>query len=164
MNMEDRAGRGTDRDASADEDSSGSTVDPNNGGSSNSSSNGNNNTTSHLQQELPFLVTHWLANYGRHGSNNDDSRNNNLDESNTIIPTSNSSRAGDDTSTNNSLQQQQQQQREREEALSTIRRATSELASAFSILGAYGSTMQVRWWGKRERESLLFVADAFYRN
>ena len=141
------AGRGAGRDSDADEDSS-SSVNPNNGSSS-------NNSNGQIQQELPFLVTHWLANYGRRGGNND-GRNNNLDDSNTSMTTSNS-HAGDDTSTN-SLQQQ----REREEALSTIRRATSELASAFSVLGAYGSTMQVRWWGSTVRKlEFIVAADAF---
>mmetsp|Transcript_45051 Transcript_45051/g.109545 ORF Transcript_45051/g.109545 Transcript_45051/m.109545 type:complete len:2276 (-) Transcript_45051:82-6909(-) len=112
---------GADRGSSTDEDSSKSPVNPN---------NSNSNTAGQLQQELPFLVTHWLANYGR-GSNN---VNINIDKSN--MPTSNSNAAGDTT---NSLQRQRQRE---DEALSTIRRATSELASAFSVLGAYGATIQ----------------------
>ena len=53
-------------------------------------------------EELPFLVTHWLANYNI--SNND---NNNA------------------------------------EAVERIRRASAELASAFSFLGAFGRTIPV---------------------
>ncbi|KAL3920258.1 MAG: hypothetical protein SGILL_003351, partial [Bacillariaceae sp.] len=76
-------------------------------------SNNNSVVPQHIQRELPFLVTHWLANYG---SNSDD-------------PTvgTNSARSQD----------------ERQEAMERLRLATSELASAFSTLGAYGTTFRV---------------------
>ena len=74
----------------------------------------------HRQQELPFLVTHWLENYGR----------------NTVDFTMNTSSDCPND--------------ERQEAVARIRRATSEIASAFATLGAYGTTFQV--------SSLLSVA------
>ena len=55
--------------------------------------------------EVPFLVTHWLANYNGGGNNN-------------LTP-------------------------EHKEALEKIRKATSEIAAAFSTLGAYGQSMPV---------------------
>ena len=57
-------------------------------------------------EEMPFLVTHWLANYG----------------------------AASTVGTRNMEQQ---------EALDRIRKATSEIASAFESLGAYGTAIQV---------------------
>jgi hypothetical protein len=70
-------------------------------------------TNNNLQQELPFLVTHWLANYGTNSA---------------------------DTTTNNPPACSQD---ERQEAMARIRRATSEIASAFATLGAYGTTFRV---------------------
>ena len=144
--LEAKDAAGDDRGSSADEDASSTVNNPN--------SSRTNNNAGQLQQELPFLVTHWLANYGRSGSSN--SNGSSTNESN-IMTTSNSCDAGD-TTTTNSLHEMQQ--REREEALSTIRRATSELASAFSVLGAYGSTIQVRRRESGEKESFLVTADA----
>jgi hypothetical protein len=67
-----------------------------------------------IQQELPFLVTHWLANYGN---------NNNI--------------VGATGTTASALE------RDRQEAIARIRRATTEIASAFRTLGAYGTTFRV---------------------
>ena len=58
-------------------------------------------------EEMPFLVTHWLANYGA---------------ASTVVGTKNV---------------------EQQEALDRIRKATSEIASAFESLGAYGTAIQV---------------------
>mmetsp|Transcript_9846 Transcript_9846/g.23194 ORF Transcript_9846/g.23194 Transcript_9846/m.23194 type:complete len:2231 (+) Transcript_9846:109-6801(+) len=58
--------------------------------------------------EVPFLVTHWLANYNGGGST---------------------------TTTNNKLNPEQKA------AIDKIRKATSEIASAFSSLGAFGQSM-----------------------
>ena len=61
-----------------------------------------------IREELPFLVTHWLANFEKNG------------------------RSGNE------------QARECERlAMAKIRRATSEIASAFASLGAYGTTLRV---------------------
>lgn len=70
--------------------------------------------TSHrVQQELPFLVTHWLANYG---------------QSSNLVTSSESPR---------NLHVEQH------EAVVRIRRASSEIASAFATLGAYGTRFRV---------------------
>ena len=58
------------------------------------------------QDDFPFLVTHWLAHYGR--EYRDD--------------------GGDP---------------QRKEAMERLRKATSDIASAFSALGAYGTTLRV---------------------
>eukprot|EP00531_Pseudo-nitzschia_arenysensis_P009052 CAMPEP_0116157440 /NCGR_PEP_ID=MMETSP0329-20121206/23345_1 /TAXON_ID=697910 /ORGANISM="Pseudo-nitzschia arenysensis, Strain B593" /LENGTH=2316 /DNA_ID=CAMNT_0003654547 /DNA_START=150 /DNA_END=7100 /DNA_ORIENTATION=- len=60
-----------------------------------------------IREEIPFLVTHWLANYGNTNTNNNDP----IDE----------------------------QQRF---AMAKIKSAASELASAFTTLGAYGTTLR----------------------
>jgi hypothetical protein len=78
----------------------------------------NNSTPNNRQDDLPFLVTHWLANYGRLRQRHDDD--------------------------NDAYHHHPRQRQEEEDALSTIRRATAELASAFSSLGAYGTTIRVR--------------------
>ena len=60
-----------------------------------------------LREEIPFLVTHWLSNFGRtHGAGSEEAQ-------------------------------------AQKEAIATIRRAASEIASAFSTLGAYGTTLRV---------------------
>jgi hypothetical protein len=63
-----------------------------------------------VPSELPFLVTHWLSQYGSH--------------------------ATDTEQRFDSLERIDNDQRR--EALERVRRATSELASAFSALGAFG--------------------------
>ena len=73
------------------------------------------NVSNHVQQEIPFLVTHWLANYGTVQNDNNNGNNNNKSSS----------------------------EQERQEALVRIRRATSEIASAFATIGAYGTTYRV---------------------
>lgn len=65
-----------------------------------------------ISQEIPFLVTHWLSNFG------------------------NSS--GTTAITGTEVSQDHQRI-----AVAKIRRAASELASAFSSLGAYGTTLRV---------------------
>ena len=67
-----------------------------------------------IREELPFLVTHWLANYKQ--------------------------RESDDSSEN--CYDQEAKHREHA-AIANIRRATSELASAFASIGAYGTTFRV---------------------
>ena len=90
-------------------------------GNVNDNGNGSDDTTismdgtQRINQELPFLVTHWLANY-RSSSSND---NNNI-----------------------SNEETQHQERERE-AMAKIRRATSDIASALASIGAYGTTFRV---------------------
>ena len=59
------------------------------------------------QADVPFLVTHWLANYHQ-GESKDDN-----------------------------------EDPERKEAMQKIRKATSEIASAFCALGAFGTTFRV---------------------
>lgn len=65
----------------------------------------NDESESSSSSEVPFLVTHWLANY-KGGSNNN------------LTP-------------------------EQKVAISKIRKATSEIASAFSSLGAFGQSLPV---------------------
>ena len=79
--------------------------------------------TQQIREEIPFLVTHWLANYGNSSSsiNNNSSSNNN------------------NNNNNNSKEAQDREQM----ALAKIRRATSEIASALNTLGAYGTTLRV---------------------
>ena len=62
----------------------------------------------HIRQEIPFLVTHWLANYGK-----------------------------------NIINDGEEIQDPERIAISKIQRATSEIASAFATLGAYGKTLRV---------------------
>ena len=90
---------------------------PDNETSSTSSNTGtyerDNNTMSinvprEVQQEIPFLVTHWLANY-----------------------------------TNNSIISNVACQDREQMAIAKIRRATSDIASAFATLGAYGTSLRV---------------------
>jgi hypothetical protein len=57
-------------------------------------------------EEIPFLVTHWLANYKSKATEGEEGP-------------------------------------EHEQAMQRIRKATSEIASAFSSLGAYGTSYQV---------------------
>lgn len=57
--------------------------------------------------DLPFLVTHWLANYSNEASQSDS------------------------------------RDRNGEDAVLRIRRAASQIASAFSVLGAYGTASRV---------------------
>ena len=64
--------------------------------------------TSILTSELPFLVTHWLANYKATTCNSEDDR-------------------------------------RRDDAIQRIHCAASEIASAFSVLGAYGTTYMVSY-------------------
>ena len=63
------------------------------------------------QEDLPFLVTHYLANFHKEECR-EDSKASSLDP-------------------------------EQKEALDRIRRATNEIASAFSTLGAYGTSYRV---------------------
>ena len=72
--------------------------------------------TQQIREEIPFLVTHWLANYGSNSSNNNDN--------------------------SNSSSSKEAQDRE-QMAIAKIRRATSEIASALNTLGAYGTTLRV---------------------
>jgi hypothetical protein len=58
------------------------------------------------QEDVPFLITHWLAHYG--GQNKEG-----------------------------------MEDPQRKEATERIRKATSEIASAFASLGAYGTTFRV---------------------
>jgi hypothetical protein len=76
----------------------------------------NNDISNRVQQEIPFLVTHWLANYGTVHNHNNNNNNNYKNASS---------------------------EQERQESLARIRRATSEIASAFATLGAYGTTYRV---------------------
>ncbi|KAG7365261.1 serine/threonine protein kinase containing WD-40 repeat domain [Nitzschia inconspicua] len=64
-----------------------------------------------IPQELPFLVTHWLANFDNQRVVANDA---------SIAPS----------------------ESERQHAIARIRRATSEIASAFATLGAYGTSMR----------------------
>jgi hypothetical protein len=73
--------------------------------------------SSRIPHELPFLVTHWLANYDG-----------------TTTP-----------ATSTSAITAAPSEAERQEAMTRIRRATSEIASAFATLGAFGTTMRVRF-------------------
>lgn len=86
----------------------------------------NDDPSNSIPQEIPFLVTHWLANYGRGASSSSMTT---THARSVVAP------LGDNDDEN----------RRRQEALTTIRRATSEIASAFASLGAYGTTLRVRW-------------------
>jgi len=77
---------------------------------------------------LAFLVTHWLANL-------DHDRNNQDDVDRGRIPVEGD--RGNDTD------QYEEQQQQRRQAVERIRIATTELASAFSVLGAFGTTLPV---------------------
>lgn len=70
--------------------------------------------------ELPFLVTHWLQNFNPNANANAEGE---------------TFQAEADTDNNTATQ--------RRAALERIRRATSELASAFTALGAYGESTVV---------------------
>lgn len=63
-------------------------------------------STCAASSELPFLVTHWLANYRE-------------------------------------LEDQGAGDRKRDEAMERLRNAASEIAAAFSSLGAYGTSIEV---------------------
>jgi hypothetical protein len=77
----------------------------------------------HVRNELPFLVTHWLANYG------------------TASQSRGTTGATAAPGFTDAASPRDPQQRE---AIERIRRATAEIASAFSSLGAYGSTFTFR--------------------
>lgn len=74
------------------------------------------------KSDLAFLVTHWLSAYG----------NGNAYNSSSGHDRSLQDRSGND-----------EQQRIQDNALERIRKATSELASAFSDLGVFGHTFAV---------------------
>jgi hypothetical protein len=75
--------------------------------------------SNHIQREIPFLVTHWLANYGAEHVKKQHSNINSAHDH--VVATD----------------------QERREALARIRRATNEIAAAFATLGAYGTTFRV---------------------
>lgn len=85
-----------------------------------SNGDSNSNNGGNIPKELPFLVTHWLANYGS-SSNLDGSA-----ATTTINPAAATASEED-----------------RQQAVARIRKATSEIASAFATLGAYGTSMRV---------------------
>ncbi len=89
-----------------------------------------------IQQELPFLVTHWLANYGGSGD-----KNQTVTALTTPSPPTMTTSSRTTTTRENAAAALSDA--ERQEALSRIRRATSEIASAFATLGAYGTTIRV---------------------
>ena len=98
---------------------------------------GNNNQ---ISQDLPFLVTHWLANYNKNNNGNGNNNGNNNEEttmtaSTTTTTTTNTAAVDDD------LQQTMQR---RAKAMAKIRKATADIASAFASLGAFGTTTRVR--------------------
>lgn len=68
---------------------------------------------SQISKDLPFLVTHWLANY----------------------------RSSSDNATESSSETTQTM--EYRKAMAKIRQATSDLASAFTTLGAFGTSSRV---------------------
>jgi len=76
-----------------------------------------------IREEIPFLVTHWLANYGTNNSNT------------------------------NPVDEQQRL------AMAKIQSATSELASAFASLGAYGTTLR----SSLELSSSSSVSSSFHQ-
>lgn len=77
-------------------------------------------------QELPFLVTHWLSRYGCNSNNSSNNSNSNSDHDGTI---------------HNGLNEGDEEKKA--EAIRKIRRATSELASAFADLGEFGYRLAV---------------------
>ena len=93
-------------------------------GSYSSDSNGDDiekavsmDSNSHISQDLPFIVTHWLDNYRSSDGINEDT------ETSTTI-----------TAVQTMLHQ---------EAMAKIHKATSDLASAFATIGAFGTTFRV---------------------
>ena len=102
-----------------------------------SSSNGDGGDTAmdgnnQISQDLPFLVTHWLANYNE---NNGNGNNGNNEET---------ARTASTTTTTNTAVDDLQTMQRRAEAMAKIRKATSDIASAFASLGAFGTTSRVR--------------------
>lgn len=75
------------------------------------------------KSDLPFLVTHWLSAYGNGNAYSSSGHDRSL--------------AHQDRSGN------LERQRIQDDALERIRKATSELASAFSDLGVFGYTFAV---------------------
>lgn len=93
-------------------------------GSCSSDSNGDNGEktvpmdgNNQISQDLPFVVTHWLDNYRSSDGINEDT------ETSTTI-----------TAVQTMLHQ---------EAMAKIRQATSDLASAFATIGAFGTIFRV---------------------
>ena len=104
---------------------------------------GNNNQ---ISQDLPFLVTHWLANYNKNNNNNG---NNNEETTMTASTTT--------TTTNTAAVDDLQTMQRRAEAMAKIRKATSDIASAFASLGAFGTTTRVRQLNKPSTIRIVFT-------
>jgi hypothetical protein len=113
---------------------SGSGSGNNGGGDGDAMIEGNNQ----INQDLPFLVTHWLANYNKNTNTNGNGNNNEETTSTTTTTTTTTT-----TNTNTAVDDVQTMQH-RAEAMAKIRKATSDIASAFASLGAFGTTSRVR--------------------
>jgi hypothetical protein len=79
-----------------------------------------------IREEIPFLVTHWLANFGKGGGT-------------TTNNSSSSSSSNKNNNNNNNTSNEEAEQI----AIAKIRRAASDIADAFTTLGAYGTTLRV---------------------
>ena len=99
---------------------------------------GNNNQ---ISQDLPFLVTHWLANYNKNNNGNGNNNGNNNEETTTMTTASTTTTTTNNTAVDDDLQTTIQH---RAEAMAKIRKATADIASAFASLGAFGTTTRVR--------------------
>jgi len=89
------------------------------------------------ENEMAFLVTHWLRNFTANNDNNNNNNNYNsaaaaasvgITSNETIISSSGGATATDE------------QIKAKRKALEQIQRAATDLASAFSTLGAFGTT------------------------
>jgi hypothetical protein len=117
-----------------------------------SSSNGDGRDTTmdgnnQIGQDLPFIVTHWLANYNKNNGNG-----NNKETARTASTT---------TTTNTAVDDLQTIQR-RAEAMAKIRKASSDIASAFASLGAFGTTTRVRQRTFHHRIVFLFFVPSVF--
>jgi hypothetical protein len=118
---------------------------------------GNNNQ---ISQDLPFLVTHWLANYNKNNNGNGNNNGNNNEETTmTMTASTTTTTTTNTTAVDDDLQTMQR----RAEAMAKIRTATADIASAFASLGAFGTTTRVRQLNKQtfhHRESFF----SFFRS
>jgi len=87
-----------------------------------------------VSSELPFLVTHWLSNYGSCGAA--EAR---------VQSDGGQSGDGEDGTSCLTVTERHSTTERSADAVARIRRAASELANAFQDLGAYGTTNSVSW-------------------
>ena len=99
------------------------------------SSSTNNSHSIAMNQELPFLVTHWLANFA--ASSSADSAPPVAGSSQVLAGAPALAVSSADVSSTGATAE------EREEAIRRLQRATGDIASAFTTLGIFGSATTV---------------------